>query len=158
MALTQRNIPEDSPERELVLTRIFDAPRRLVFQAWTDPDHLVHWLGPQGFTGTILKMEVRPGGTYRFHMRGPDGGNLWRQGVYHEVVAPERLVFTYAWEAPEGTPGHETLVTVTFEEHEGKTKLTLRQALFESVTKRDEHQGGWSSSLARLATYLLTHT
>jgi uncharacterized protein YndB with AHSA1/START domain len=145
----------ESTERVLVITRVFDAPRSLVFKAWTDPEHLVHWLGPQGFTGNIVKMDVRPGGAYRFHMRGPEGADLWRQGVYRESVKPERLVFTYAWEDAEGKPGHETLVTVTFEEHEGKTKLTLRQAVFESVTARDGHQGGWSSSLDRLAKYLV---
>jgi uncharacterized protein YndB with AHSA1/START domain len=137
-------------------TRVFDAPRSLVFKAWTELEHLVHWLGPQGFTGTIVKMDVRPGGAYRFHMRGPEDTDLWRQGVYREIVEPERLVFTYAWEDAEGKPGHETLVMVTFEEHGGKTKLTLRQAVFESVIKRDEHRGGWTSSLERLVEYLAT--
>jgi uncharacterized protein YndB with AHSA1/START domain len=143
-------------DRELVITRVFDAPRSLVFKAWTEPEHLVHWLGPQGFTGAIVKMDVRPGGAYRFHMRGPEGADLWRQGVYHEIVKPERLVFTYAWEDAEGKLGHETLVTVTFEEREGKTKLTLHQAVFESVTARDAHRGGWTSSLDRLAEHLAT--
>jgi uncharacterized protein YndB with AHSA1/START domain len=146
----------DLMDRDLVITRVFDAPRSLVFKAWTEPEHLVHWLGPQGFTGTILKMDVRPDGTYRFHMRGPEGADLWRQGVYREIVEPERLVFTYAWEDAEGKPGHETLVMVTFEEHGEKTKLTLRQAVFESVIKRDEHRGGWTSSLERLVEYLAT--
>ena len=89
-------------------------------------------------------------------MRSPEGADLWRQGVYREIVEPERLVFTYAWEDVEGKLGHETLVTVTFEEHEGKTKLTLHQAVFESVTARDAHRGGWTSSLDRLAKHLAT--
>jgi uncharacterized protein YndB with AHSA1/START domain len=75
-------------ERELVIERIFDAPRRLVFKAWTDPEHMVHWFGPRGFTSTILKNELRPGGSYRIHMRGPDGDDHWTQGVYREIVEP----------------------------------------------------------------------
>jgi uncharacterized protein YndB with AHSA1/START domain len=149
------NTTTTSAERELVITRIFDAPRRLVFKAWTDPEHLVHWLGPQGFTGTIVKMDVRPGGAYRFHMRGPEGDDHWSQGVYREIVESERLVMTRNWADSQGNPtSPETLLTVTFEEHEGKTKLTLHQAVFESVTARDLHRGGWNSSLDRLAEYL----
>jgi uncharacterized protein YndB with AHSA1/START domain len=150
----RNNAAAESAEQALVITRIFDAPRSLVFNAWTDPEHLVHWLGPQGFTGTIVKMDVRPGGAYRFHMRSPEGTDHWRRGVYREIVEPERLVFTSAWEDAEGKPGHETLVTVTFADLGGKTKLTLRQAVFELVTSRDAHQGGWNSSLDCLAEYL----
>jgi uncharacterized protein YndB with AHSA1/START domain len=146
----------DVRERALIITRVFDAPRMLVFKAWTEPQHLVHWLGPRGFTGSIVTMDVRPGGAYRFLMRGADGATLWRQGIYREIVEPERLVFTYAWEDADGKPGHETLVTVTFEEHAGKTTLTLHQALFESVTARDAHRGGWTSSIDRLADYVAT--
>ena len=142
----RNNAAAEPAERTLVITRILDAPRNLVFKAWTDPEHLVHWLGPQGFTGTIVRMDVRPGGAYRFHMRSPEGTDHWRRGVYHEVVEPERLVFTYAWEDAESNPGHETLVTVTFVELGGKTKLTLRQAVFESVTSRDAHQAGHTAS------------
>lgn len=151
------NVVAESAERELVITRLFDAPRSLVFKAWTDPEHLVHWLGPQGFTGTIVAMEVHPGGAYRFHLRGPEGDDHWAQGVYREIVEPERLVMTMSWADARGTPTRpETLLTVTFEEHDGKTKLTLHQAVFESVTARDAHRGGWTSSLERLAEYLTT--
>ncbi len=145
-----------SAERELVITRIFDAPRDLVFKAWTEPEHLVHWWGPRGFTSTIIgKINVRPGGTYRIHMRSPEGNDHWSQGVYREVVEPERLVMAGAWTDADGKPtSPETLLTVTFEEHDGKTKLTLHQAIFESVTARDSHRGGWNSSLDRLAEYL----
>jgi uncharacterized protein YndB with AHSA1/START domain len=144
-----------SAERVLVITRIFDAPRRLVFKAWTDPAYLVHWLGPQGFTGTIVKMDVRPGGAYHFHLRGPEGDDHWAQGVYREIVEPERLVMTRNWADAHGHPtSPETLLTVTFEEDNGKTRLTLHQAIFESVTARDLHRGGWTSSLERLAAYL----
>ncbi len=140
-----------SAERELVITRVFDAPRALVFEAWAEPQHLMRWRGPKGFSISVLKMELRPGGAYRIHMRSPQGTDHWLRGVYREIVAPERLSFTWAWEDEQGRPRHETLVTVTFEELAGKTRLTLHQAVFESVTARDLHQAGWSSSLERLA-------
>lgn len=140
--------------RELVITRIFDMPRSLVFQAWTEPDRVARWWGPQGFTTLYCKMDVRPGGAFRVCMRSPSGAEHWKQGVYREVVEPERLVFTFAWEDPEGKPGHETVVTVTFADHGDKTELTLHQAVFETVTARDEHQTGWASTLERFTEYL----
>jgi uncharacterized protein YndB with AHSA1/START domain len=152
---TSSSVSTNPSERELVITRVFDAPRSLVFKAWTEPEHLVKWLGPQGFSGTVLRHEPRAGGAYRYHMRDPQGGDHWQQGVYREIVPPERFVCTYAWADADGNPTRpETLLTVTFEERGGKTKLTLRQAFFESVTARDDHQGGWNSSLDRLADYL----
>ena len=104
----------ESTERELVITRVLDAPRRLVFKAWTEPERVVRWWGPQGFTMPSCKMDVRPGGAFRFCMRSPDGADHWLQGVYREIVEPERLVLTWAWEDAEGKPGHETQVTVSF--------------------------------------------
>jgi uncharacterized protein YndB with AHSA1/START domain len=148
----------DPGDLELVITRIFDAPRSLVFKAWTDPEHMARWFGPKGFTSTVVgKIDVRPGAPYRIHMRGPDGDDHWSQGVYRELVEPERLVFAGCWADAEGQPkGPETTVTVTLEDLEGKTRLTLRQRIFESVTARDAHRGGWTSSLERLAEYLAT--
>jgi uncharacterized protein YndB with AHSA1/START domain len=142
-------------ERELVVSRILDAPRRLVFQAWIEPEQAARWWGPQGFTTLSCEMDVRPGGAFRVGMRSPEGTDHWKRGVYREVVAPERLVFTYAWEDAAGKPGHETLVTVTFAEQGGKTKLTLHQAVFETVTSRDGHRTGWTSCLERFADYLV---
>src|SRR5258708_10890203 len=90
----------DAENLELVITRVFDAPRDLVFKAWTDPEHLVRWWGPKGFTSTIMdKIDLRPGAPYRIHMRGPDGDDHWSQGVYREIVDPERLVFAGCWTA-----------------------------------------------------------
>ncbi|HUY28966.1 MAG TPA: SRPBCC domain-containing protein [Candidatus Binataceae bacterium] len=142
-------------ERELVITRIFDAPRKVVYQAWADPEQMVKWLGPKGFTGKIIKMDARPGGAYRFYMRDPEGGDHWQQGVFREIVEGERIVQTYAWADADGNPTRpETLLTVTFEDHGAKTKLTLHQAVFESVTARDMHRGGWTSALDRLEEVL----
>ena len=141
---------------ELVITRVFDAPRSLVFKAWTEPDRAARWWGPQGFTTLHCAMDVRTGGAFRVCTRAPDGTEYWKQGVYREVAEPERLVFTFAWEDAEGKPGHETVVTVTFAEHGAKTRLTLHQAVFETVAARDSHQAGWTSTMERLAEYLTT--
>jgi uncharacterized protein YndB with AHSA1/START domain len=151
------NAVTESAERELVITRIFDAPRGLVFRAWTEPEHMARWFGPRGFTSTVLRNELRPGGAYRIHMRGPENDDHWMQGVFHEIAAPERLVMAGSWADADGNPtSPETVLTLTFEEHAGKTKLTLRQTGFESVTARDAHQSGWNSSMDCLAEYLAT--
>src|SRR5271170_2119819 len=137
---------------ELLITRVFDAPRQLVFDAWTKPEHLARWQGaPEGFTVTTHEVELRPGGAYRLCMRSPEGVDHWLQGVYREIVAPERLVFTHVWLDAQGKPGKETLVTITFVERGGKTELTLHQTGFKSVESRDGHKEGWTSTLDRLA-------
>jgi uncharacterized protein YndB with AHSA1/START domain len=144
----------ETMQRELLITRTFDAPRALVFKAWTEPDRAARWWGPQGFVTVYCKMNVRPGGRFRVCMRSPEGTEHWKQGVYREVVEPERLVFSFAWEDADGKPGHETVVAVTFAEHGTKTKLTLHQGVFETVIARDAHQSGWTSTLGRLADHL----
>ena len=143
-----------SGERELVITRIFAAPRQLVFKAWTEPERMMQWWSPRGFTTTSCTVDLRPGGAWRCCMRSPEGTEHTERGVYREIVEPERLVFTHAWEDADGKPGHETLVTVTFAEHGGKTTVTFHQAVFESVAARDSHQEGWGEGLDNLAAYL----
>lgn len=143
-----------STVRELVISRAFDAPRQLVFKAWTEPERLVRWWGPRGFTLPVCKMELRPGGAYRFCMRSAEGTDHWLQGVYREVVEPERLVFTWAWEDAEGQLGPETVVTVTFVEQGDRTRLVVHHARFETDSARDAHQEGWTSCIERLAEYL----
>ncbi|HEU4364819.1 MAG TPA: SRPBCC domain-containing protein [Candidatus Krumholzibacteria bacterium] len=133
------------------MTRVFDASRELVFRAWTDRVHLMHWSAPHGFTVTHSEGDLRPGGRWRACMRSPEGTEYWLGGVYREITSPERLVFTHAWEEPKGTPGHETLVTITLVAQRGKTKLTFHQTGFASVEARDGHRGGWSESFERLA-------
>jgi uncharacterized protein YndB with AHSA1/START domain len=141
-------------ERELAITRVLDAPRRLVFRAWTDPAHLMRWWGAHGCTLTACEVDPRPGGALRFSMRSPDGKDYPNSGIFREVVEPERLVFSWAWEE-DGGRGHETLVTVTFADEGGRTRLELHQAVFESVEARDLHETGWGQALDRLATFLV---
>jgi uncharacterized protein YndB with AHSA1/START domain len=144
----------DIAARELTVTRVFDAPREMVFAAWTDPAQAARWWGPQGFTTISCEMDVRPGGAYRACMRSPEGTRHCRRGVYREVVRPERLVFTFAWEDSDGNPGHEMVVTVSFAAIGSQTRLTLHQAVFETVAARDDHRRGWLSCLERFAEYL----
>ena len=145
-----------SDERELMVTRVVDAPRQLVFKTWTQPEHIARWWGPQGFTTIHCEMDVRVGGAYRFGMRSPQGTERWKRGVYREIVEPERIVFTFAWEQPDGRLGHELLVTVTFEALGSKTRLTLHQGGFDTVAQRDSHTGGWTSCLERFGEYMTT--
>jgi uncharacterized protein YndB with AHSA1/START domain len=142
-------------DRELIVSRLIDAPRKLVFMAWTNPEHVARWWGPQGFTTTYCKMDVRPGGAFRVCMRSPDGADLWKRGIYRDIVEPERIVFTFAWEDAAGNPGHELLTTVTFVEHGSGTKLTLHQAVFQTVEARESHRAGWTSCLERFAEYIV---
>ena len=88
------NAATESAERVLVIERLFDAPRSLVFKVWTHPEHLMRWWGPHGFTLPSCRIDLRPGGVWRFCMRSPEGNNYWQQGVYREIMEPERLVFT----------------------------------------------------------------
>jgi uncharacterized protein YndB with AHSA1/START domain len=145
----------ETSERELIITRTFEAPRSLVFKAWTEPERQIQWLGPRGFTSKILSAAKGSGDAYRYYMRDPDGGDHWQQGVVREMVEPERLVFTMEWANERGEANTaQTVVRLTFEEVGGKTRLTLHQTGFESVNARDLHRGGWSSSFDCLAEYL----
>ena len=143
-----------SADYELVITRVFDAPRALVFKVWTDPRHLKNWFGPKEYPASQMKADVRPGGAWRACLKSiANEPDLWVSGIYREIAAPERLVFTFAWEE-EGERGLETVVTITFTEENAKTKMTLRQAPFKSVEERDGHVYGWSSALDRLDALL----
>ncbi|MBI2771112.1 MAG: SRPBCC domain-containing protein [Burkholderiales bacterium] len=140
---------------ELVITRTFNAPRALVFACWTQPAHLAHWSGPEGFTTPEHEMDLRPGGRYRACLRAPDGVDHWVRGVYKEIDAPKRLVMTHAWEDESGKPGPETLITIELtQEGPGKTRMHFRQTGFTSTDSRDGHQGGWSGSFDKLDAHL----
>jgi uncharacterized protein YndB with AHSA1/START domain len=154
---TNSNVATDTSDRELVIKRIFDAPRALVFKAWTDPEMQLQWMGPRGFTCKILESASGVGDAYRYYMRDPDGGDHWQQGVVREMVEPERLVFTMAWANEHGIATRpETIVRLTFEDLGEKTRLTLHQTGFQTVSARDEHRGGWNSSFDCLGEYLAT--
>ncbi|MEO8193813.1 MAG: SRPBCC domain-containing protein [Gemmatimonadales bacterium] len=141
-------------ENELVITRVFDAPRALVWKAWTDAEELKQWSAPKGFTLPVNEGDLRPGGKWRSCMRKPDGTELWLGGVYREIVEPERLVFTHAWDDENGKPGPETVVTVIFSERGGKTEMNFRQAGFASADSRDGHAEGWGECFDRLEELL----
>jgi uncharacterized protein YndB with AHSA1/START domain len=149
------NANDASGQGELVITRVFKAPPELVFAAWTQPEHLAHWSGPEGFTTPHHEMDLRPGGRYRACLRSPEGVDHWVRGVYREIQPPMRLVMTHAWEDEGGQAGPETLITVTFhQENAGHTRMHFRQTGFTSKESRDGHQGGWSSSFDKLAAHL----
>ncbi|WEX07937.1 SRPBCC domain-containing protein [Chelativorans sp. AA-79] len=141
-------------DAELYISRLFDAPRAVVFDAWTRPEHLNRWCCPTGFTLPFSKGDIRTGGWFKTCMRSPDGQDHWLSGTYREVTPPERIIFTHAWHDETGKPGHETVVTVTLKEEAGKTRLTLHQAFFASTAARDGHEDGWNATLDNLADCL----
>ncbi|MGD1087457.1 MAG: SRPBCC family protein [Verrucomicrobiota bacterium] len=149
----------ENVDREIVITRVFDAPRELVWQAMTDSQHVIHWWGPRGFTTTIEEMDVRPGGVWKHVMHGPDGANYPNKSVFKEVVKPERIVFSHGGER-EGGPGAHFEATWTFDVVDtGKTRVTIRM-VFPSAADRDfvvrefgAIEGG-KQTLERLAEHL----
>lgn len=137
------------------LTRLFDAPPALVFQAWTEPEHLGRWCCPRGFKVISGEGDLRPGGAWRCVMQSPEGAEHAVRGVYREIVTPKRLVFTHAWEEDAaGELGPETLVTVTFAKEAEKTRITFDQGVFATAESRDNHADGWSETLDNLTAYL----
>lgn len=140
--------------RELVITRIFDAPQDLVFEVWTEPKHLRNWFGPNDFTLPFCEVDFREGGNYRFCMRSPDDEDHWVWGTYREIVEPEQIVFTWGREDLKGNPRSKSVVTVTFEPVGEKTRFTLRQGIFEFADDCTEHQDGWTECLDHLARYV----
>lgn len=136
------SVTATASDRELLITRVFDAPCELVWKAWTED--MAKWSAPRGFTMPVSEGDVRPGGKWRAMMKSPDGKELWLGGEYHEVVPPERLVFTHAWDNENGQPGDESLVTVALADVGGNTKMTFKQSGFTSVESRDGHNDGWT--------------
>lgn len=130
MGTTKVTLPSDL---EILITREFDAPRDVVFKAMTDPDLIPRWWGPRKDTTRVDKMDVRPGGAWRFIVRDPDGNESGFRGEYREIVAPERIVQTFEWEP---MAGHISVETAEFTEHDGRTLLTNR-TLFASKEDRD---------------------
>jgi uncharacterized protein YndB with AHSA1/START domain len=162
--MVARNSSQNEQSERVLITRVFDAPRDLVFKAWTACERLTRWWGPKGFTTPFCKIDLRPGGVSHYCMRSPEGRDYCGKGVYSEIIEPERIVFSDFFVDEEGDPvpatyygmspdwPQETLVRVTFAEHEGKTKLTLEHALGSvPASERDSCQQGWSESLDKLA-------
>ena len=166
----------NSPDRsaqEFAITRVLDAPRKLVFDAWSKPEHLARWWGPKGFTVKIETLEFRPGGRFHYSMAMPNGTLMWGLIVYREIAAPERIVFINSFSDAEGGIGanpwnpdwpKEVLNTITFAEAAGKTTVSLRGGPINATeaqwkTYADNHpsmQGGFTGTFDVLAEYLAT--
>jgi uncharacterized protein YndB with AHSA1/START domain len=159
MNRTKKTAPEPSTGRELVITRVVDAPRELVWEAMTNPKHVVHWWGPRGFTSTVEEMDFRVGGLWKLVMHGPDGVNYPNQHVFEEIVKPERIVYSHGGRR-EGGSSVTSVATWTFEVVEaGKTRVTIRM-VFPSPLERDRvvkefgAEEGGKQTLERLGEYL----
>jgi uncharacterized protein YndB with AHSA1/START domain len=142
-------------DREVVITRVVDAPRRLVWDAWTKPEHVPHWmLGPEGWSMPVCEIDLRPGGTWHFTWRRAEGTEMEMRGVYREVTPPERIVQTESW----GPEWPETVNTLTLTEARGRTTITQR-VLYPTKEARDAAlktgmKEGMSISFDRLEAYL----
>lgn len=141
-----------SAEYTLRITRIFDAPRALVFKAWTDPAMVARWMGPRNHPAIAYKNDLRVGGAWRGALRPVAGGpDLGQGGVYREIVPDRKLVMTFAWDDAHPAHGAEMLVTVELLDHgEGKTRMEFTHERLPSAAERDGHQGGWTSTFDRL--------
>jgi uncharacterized protein YndB with AHSA1/START domain len=171
--MTERSTGTGAAADELVIARVFDAPRELVFRAWTEPERLARWWGPKGFTMGVVSLDLRPGGIFLYSQRDPDGHEMWGKFVYREITPPERLVFVSSFSDEQGNTVRapfspdfplEVLSTVTFVEHEGKTSLTL-QGMPHAATEPERRwfegflgsmRQGWAGTLDQLAEYLAT--
>lgn len=156
----------ESEARDLLIIRVFEAPRGRVWKAWTDPESMMGWWGPKGFTCPVCRIDLRVGGAYLNCMRSPEGQDYWSTGVFREIVPTERLVYTdsFADEKGDVVPAThygmsadfplEMLVTVTFEEQGGKTRLALRHAGLPPGKDLDDCRAGWNESFDKLADVL----
>jgi uncharacterized protein YndB with AHSA1/START domain len=152
-------------ENELLITRVFDAPRERVWQAWTDPDEIKKWWGPEQFTAPSIESDLQVGGKYLYCMRSPDGQDFWSTGTYREIVPMEKIVATDSFADEQGNvvpASHygmsdfplETVLTVTFEDENGGTKVTLRHEGIPAGEMGDQTEAGWNQSLNKLAESL----
>jgi uncharacterized protein YndB with AHSA1/START domain len=166
---------DKSGEQPFVITRVFNAPRELVWKAWTERERLMQWFGPKGFTMPIAKLDFRPGGTLHYCLRSPDGTEMWGKFAYREIVAPERIVLVNSFSDEKGnltrhpfspTWPLEMLATTTFAEQGGKTEVTLQWLPLnateeERKTFDTSHEGmrqGWAGTFDQLAEYLKRNT
>lgn len=147
-----------SADNEIVISRLFDAPRELVWEVWTNPEHVAKWWGPNGFSTTIHEMDVRPGGVWHLMMHGPDGRDYPNKSIFKEVIKFERIVFSHGG-GTKGGPGANFEATWTFDPQGDKTRVTIRM-VFPTKVERDrvvKHYDaieGGKQTLGRLAEYL----
>ncbi len=150
----------DSDPRSIIGTREFDAPRRLVFSAWTDPEHLAQWWGPSGFTTTTSSFDFRPGGIWRFVMHGPDGRDYQNRITFEEIVPPQRIVYRHG--GGDDVEPVQFRQTVIFEDLGGRTRITWRGE-FPSAAERNRvikeygADKGLEQCMVRLADFVATH-
>ncbi len=148
----------ESSEWDLAMTRVFDAPRGLVFKAWTETRHVAQWWGPKGFTNPVCELDVRAGGAIRIHMRAPNGVVYPMKGVFEEIAEPERLVYICSALDENGNSMFDVLSTVIFAEQRGKTALTLQLRVIKTTAQAPQYlkgmEAGWTQSLDRLGEHL----
>jgi uncharacterized protein YndB with AHSA1/START domain len=168
---TKNDVAAESPEREFIITRVFNAPRDLVWKAYTEAERLMQWWGPKGVTMRVAKLDLRPGGSFHYCYQMPNGNEMWGVFVYREIVAPERLVFTNSFSDAEGNIVRapfsadwplEILNTLTFIEHGGQTTLTMRGVPYNATAAEHKTfedafasmQQGSKGTLDQLEAYL----
>ena len=157
----RNNLDLEQDPRSIIATRVLDAPRELVWTAWTDPKHLAQWWGPDGFSTTTSAYDLRPGGVWRFVMHGPDGRDYQNRITFDEIVKPEKIVYHHG--GGDDVEPVQFRTTVTFEDISGKTRLTLH-AVFPSAAARERvikqygADKGAMQTLSRLADYLANLT
>ena len=150
---------QETKERKVVLIRILDAPRELVWEAWTNPKHLAQWWGPHGFTAPTCDVDLKVGGAIRIHMDHPQFPNHWMIGEFKEIVPPEKFVFTSgAFIGLDNAAGIEAINTISLDDLGGKTKLTITAVVTKLAPEFSfAYEGmneGWSQSLDKLTTYV----
>jgi uncharacterized protein YndB with AHSA1/START domain len=165
MIKTENKTAQQTTEHAIVITRIVDAPPDAVFDAWIQPWRVMKWFSPKGFTSPFFAIDLRAGGICRHCMRSPEGKDFWSQGVFREIRKPHRLVYTDSFCDENGnivSPKqyglkdwpNETIITVTFDDYAGGTKLTLMHWPVKPSKERDMCQQGWNECLDKLTDYL----
>ena len=156
---------------EFVISRTFNAPVARVWKAWTDPDELLHWWGPKGFDVISTKVDLKPGGTFHYLLRSPQGQEVWGRFLYREIVPEKRLVYISSFSDPEGGISRhpmapvwplKLLSNITFEEKNGQTTVTIHWIPYEASELetetfekgKDSMTGGWTGTLDRLEAFL----
>lgn len=159
-------------ENEFVIEKVINAPCDFLFRVWTEPEHLMHWWGPEGFIMDVCQVDLRPGGIFHYQMKSPDGADMWGKFVYHDIIPPEKLVFVVSFSDAEGNNTRhplsatwplEILNTFVFEEQHGKTKMILRGIPFNANPEEQKtfEEGfssmnqGFSGTINQLEEYLL---